>query len=172
MKLTQTGQTGCANPHRKLRNFLRSAVQKVAQSTPSLRSSAPKHSVNRLSTKALRNILRSLPKLVSRPFRRKPCFSPGKKNLELRWGRGKFEVESGPLGRGPEICQHLTQQGASKGFHTLRSLGLDPMAGSSMRREKNFRETPFIPVPSDQCASSQLAPTPVSTNSGTSSSAA
>ena len=33
-----------------------------------------------------------------------------------------FEVESGPLGRGPEICQHLTQQGASKSFHTLRKL--------------------------------------------------
>lgn len=171
MKLTQTGQTGCANPHRKLRNFLRSAVQKVAQSTPSLRSSAPKHSVNRLSTKALRNMLRSLPKLVSRPFRRKPCFSPGKKNLELRWGRGKFEVESGPLGRGPEICQHLTQQGASKGFHTLRSLGLDPMAGSSMRREKTSGRLHSSPRPL-QCASSQLAPTPVSTNSGTSSSAA
>lgn len=171
MKLTQTGQTGCANPHRKLRNFLRSAVQKVAQSTPSLRSSAPKHSVNRLSTKALRNILRSLPKLVSRPFRRKPCFSPGKKNLELRWGRGKFEVESGPLGRGPEICQHLTQQGASKGFHTLRSLGLDPMAGSSIHREKTSGY--LHPTPRAlQCASSQLAPTPVSTNSGTSSSAA
>ena len=49
-------------------------------------------------------------------------FSLGKKNLELHWGRGKFEVESGPLGRGPEICQHLTQQGASKGFYTLRML--------------------------------------------------
>src|SRR5690606_21573887 len=126
----------CESSQKAAQLLAQLSVQKVAQSTPSLRSSAPKHSVNRLSTKALRNILRGLPKLVSRPFRRKPCFSPGKKNLELRWGRGKFEVESGPLGRGPEICQHLTQQGASKGFHTLRSLGLDPIAGSSIHREK------------------------------------
>ena len=171
MNLTQVGQTGCVNHHRKLRSFLRSFVQKAAQSTQSLRSSAPKHSVNRLSTEALRNILRNLPKFMPARFEGNASFSPGKKNLELRWGRGKFEVESGPLGRGPEICQHLTQQGASKGFHTLRSLGLDPIAGSSIHREKTSGRLYSPPRPL-QCASSQLAPTPVSTNSGTSSSAA
>ncbi|MDH0725360.1 hypothetical protein N5D27_02415 [Stutzerimonas stutzeri] len=104
--------------HRKLCKNLRSRGNNLRSAAPTLADRAANSLLTRLSTERLRKNLRS-----TTPAGAASChFSPGKKNLELHWGRGKFEVESGPLGRGPEICQHLTQQGASKGFYTLRML--------------------------------------------------
>ncbi|MCD1640797.1 hypothetical protein K7H92_18930 [Pseudomonas stutzeri] len=104
--------------HKKLCNFLRSRGSNLRNATQLPADRAANSLLTRLSTERLRKNLRSTTTAGAASCH----FSPGKKNLELHWGRGKFEVESGPLGRGPEICQHLTQQGASKGFYTLRML--------------------------------------------------
>ncbi len=121
-------------------------------------------------------------RLVTMPL---PCdpqlFSRRKKTSNFVGGGGSSRSKSGPLGRGPEICQHLTQQGASKGFYTLRSLR-PPCSSASSTRLKIFsarcwrrhdcgarRGEPSLAAADTQCASSQLLPTPASTSSGTSS---
>ena len=71
-------------------------------------------------------------------------FSGRKKTSNFVGGGGSSRSKSGPLGRGPEICQHLTQQGASKGFYTLRSLRPICCSASSMRMEIFFLQTPTL----------------------------
>lgn len=44
-------------------------------------------------------------------------FRRAKKTPDFVW-EGKFGVQSsGPLGRGPDICQHLTQHRSDEGLH-------------------------------------------------------
>ena len=59
-----------------------------------------------------------------RPSKSRNClgaprqFSAGKKNPGLHMGREKFRGSSSePLGRGPDICQHLTQHRSIEGLH-------------------------------------------------------
>jgi len=88
-------------------------------------------------------------------------FSGRKKTSNFVGGGGSSRSKSGPLGRGPEICQHLTQQGASKGFYTLRSLRPICCSASSMRMEIFFLQTPTLsPAAAETVASRAIVRLP------------
>ncbi|CAO3308546.1 hypothetical protein METHP14_30170 [Pseudomonas sp. P14-2025] len=57
-----------------------------------------------------------------------------KKTPDFVWGGGSSGSKSGPLGRGPDICQHLTQHRSIEGLH-------QPFSYSE------FRFTGLVPKP-------------------------
>ena len=111
------------------------ATQERSHADPRVAASGRSYTKQRASRKARRvNNRPAVPAL----------FSGRKKTSNFVGGGGSSRSKSGPLGRGPEICQHLTQQGASKGFYTLRSLRPICCSASSMRMEIFFLQTPTL----------------------------